>query len=120
MAQTGVPTSRDPAVATSGASTDWPVQAADTIERVVGSVRDKTTGPALTIARAVVYGVLGAILGLTALTVLTIGLVRLVNAYLPSALFGDHHMWAADLIVGLVFCFVGMLLWSRRSKRPAT
>jgi hypothetical protein len=27
---------------------DWPAQMAESIERVVGSVRDKTTGPALT------------------------------------------------------------------------
>jgi hypothetical protein len=120
MADTGVPTSRDPALAAAGNAADWPVQAADTIERVVGSVRDKTTGPALTVARAIVYGLLGAILGLTALTLFTVGLLRLVNAYLPDALFGRHHMWAAHLVVGLVFCFVGLLLWSRRSKRPAS
>jgi hypothetical protein len=119
MAETGVPTSRDPALA-SASTADWPVQAADTIERVVGSVRDKTTGPALTVARGVVYGLLGAILGLAALTLLTVGLLRLVDAYLPASIFGRHHMWAAHLVVGLVFCIAGMLLWSRRSRRPAT
>ena len=46
---------------------DWPAQAADTIVRVVGQVRDRTTGPAITAARAVVFGLLAAILGTVAL-----------------------------------------------------
>ncbi|MEO7427847.1 MAG: hypothetical protein ABIY48_00540, partial [Acidimicrobiales bacterium] len=44
-------------------SGDWPAQAADTIERVVGSVRDKTTGPAITLARWVVYGTFALVVG---------------------------------------------------------
>jgi hypothetical protein len=50
--------------ATSGPD-EWPAQAADTIVRVVGSVRDKTTGPAVTAARGAVYGLLAAILATT-------------------------------------------------------
>ena len=37
-------------------TTDWPAQAADTIERAVQGVRDKTTGPAITVARWLVAG----------------------------------------------------------------
>ena len=58
---------------------DWPAQAADTIERVVGTVRDKTTGPALTVARAVVYGTFAALVGTACLVVLIIGAVRLLD-----------------------------------------
>ena len=58
---------------------DWPAQAADTIERVVGQVRDKTTGPALTAARAVVYGLFGGIVAIACLVVLIILLVRLLD-----------------------------------------
>ena len=42
---------------------DWPAQAADTIVSVVEKVRDRTTGPAITATRAVVFGLLAAMLG---------------------------------------------------------
>ena len=55
MSDARPPTTR-PAAAASAPSpdvdtTDWPAQAADTIERAVQGVRDKTTGPAITVAR---------------------------------------------------------------------
>ena len=90
---------------------DWPAQAADTIERVVGQVRDKTTGPALTTARGIVYGTFGGIIAIACLILLIIGAIRLIDSYLP----GD--VWAAHLILGLVFVVVGAVLWSRRRPR---
>ena len=35
---------------------EWPVQAADKIVETIATVRDKTTKPALTAARGLVYG----------------------------------------------------------------
>jgi hypothetical protein len=93
---------------------DWPAQAADTIERVVGSVRDKTTGPALTVARAVVYGAFATLVGTACLIVLLIGALRVIDSYLPDAVFGEDHMWAAYLILGLLLVIGGGVLWSRR------
>ena len=94
---------------------DWPSQAADTIERVVGTVRDKTTGPALTASRAVVYGLFAAIVGIAAVIVLTVLGVRIVDAYLPDAVFGETHTWAAHLLVGIVFTAAGLFAWARRT-----
>jgi hypothetical protein len=96
------------------ASGDWASQAADTIERAVGNVRDRTTGPAITVARAVVYGTFAVIVGIAALVLATIGAVRLIDNYLPSAAFGEEHTWAAYLIIGLVFVIAGVILWARR------
>jgi hypothetical protein len=93
---------------------DWAAQAADTIERVVGTVRDRTTEPALTVARGVVYGIFVFLVGVTALTLGTIGAFRLVNNYLPDAVFGEDHTWAAYLIIGLFFVGAGVVLWVRR------
>lgn len=95
---------------------DWPAQAADTIERVVGSVRDKTTGPALTVARGVVYGTFAALVGTACLVVLVIMAIRLLDSYLPDAVFGEDHMWAAYLILGVVFVVTGGVLWGRRHQ----
>jgi predicted metal-binding membrane protein len=97
---------------------DWPTQAADTIERVVGSVRDKTTGPALTVSRALVYGTFAVIVGLAAFVLAVIAAVRLLDSYLPDAVFGEDHTWAAHLITGLVFTIAGLFAWSKRTSRP--
>lgn len=96
-------------------TTDWPAQAADTIERVVGSVRDKTTGPAITAARWVVYGTFALLVGMAVLVLLAIAAVRLLDVYLPDAWVGEDHTWVAHLIVGLVFALVGMAMWSKRT-----
>jgi|SRR5918995_2575052 hypothetical protein len=115
MAQVGssVPRNRD-AARPAPPSGDWAAQAADTIERVVGSVRDRTTDPALTVARAVVYGTFAAFVGLAALVLGTIAAVRIVDSYLPDAVFGEDHTWAAYLVIGLVFVIAGAFLWTRR------
>lgn len=94
---------------------DWPAQAANTIERVVGSVRDKTTGPAITIVRGIVYGTFALLVGTMVAVLLAVAAVRALDAYLPSAVFGDEHVWAAHGIVGLIFTVLGALLWSKRT-----
>ena len=97
---------------------DWAAQAADTIERVVEQVRDKTTGPALTVARAIVYGAFGGIIAIACLVVLIIGAVRFVNTVLlPDSVFGVHHIWVAYLIVGLLLVIAGGVSWARRRPR---
>jgi uncharacterized membrane protein len=103
-----------------GAGDDWAAQIADSIEGLVGNVRDKTTGPLLTIAKAVVYGTFGAVVAVAVLILAIIALVRFIDAYLPSAVFGDQHTWAAYLLLGLIFSIVGVFLWSRRRAREQT
>jgi LPXTG-motif cell wall-anchored protein len=94
---------------------DWPAQAADTIERVVATVRDKTTRPALMVARAVVYGTFAALVGTACLALVIIASIRLLDSYLPDAVFGEDHIWAAYLILGLLLVALGGLLWRRRN-----
>jgi hypothetical protein len=125
MAQVSSSVRRNQDVATPAQpSGDWAAQAADTIERAVGNVRDRTTGPALTVARALVYGTFASLVGLAALVLATIAAFRLVDNYLPDSVFGEEHTWAAYLIVGLVFVVAGVVLWVRRygpglEDRPA-
>ena len=93
---------------------DWPVQATDTIVKVVGTASDKVTGPVTTAARAIVFGLFAAILGTAAIVLVSILLVRLLNNYLPDSVFGEEHVWAAHLLIGLVFSGVALWLWSKR------
>jgi hypothetical protein len=107
-----------PAVGPAVDSSDWPAQAADAIERTVGAVRDRTTGPAITVARGLVYGTFALLVGAAVVVVLAIAAVRALDAYLPDAVVGEDHTWAAHLVVGTVFSVLGMLLWRRRTRRP--
>src|SRR3712207_294691 len=102
MAQPG----RDVATRTDA---DWTVQTADTVERVVDSIRNKSTVPLTTVARALVYGLLAAFAGLTALVLLAIFLVRAVDL-----LTGKENVWIAHLAIGTVFLLAGVLLWRKR------
>jgi hypothetical protein len=100
----------EPEAGTGPAGGDWPAQAADLIVRVVGQVRDKTTGPAVTVARGVVYGLLAGLLGATAAILVAIGAVRGLDQIVGPT-------WLVHAIVGAVFVLAGAALWSKR--RPA-
>lgn len=91
---------------------DWPARAADTVERVVDTVRSKTTGPAIVISRVVVYGLVGLVLGIIAFVLLLISLMRVLDSYLPLG------VWLPDLIIGGVLGLVGLAMW--RKRRPAS
>ena len=88
---------------------DWPAQASDAVVRVVGSVRDKTTGPAVTAARALVYGLVAAVLGVAAIVLVVAAAVRALDAYVPN------DVWVVYAILGGASVLAGMFCWSRRT-----
>ena len=94
------------------AGQDWTVQAADTVERVVGAVRDKTTVPLTTVARALVFGLLAAVLGTATLVFLTIGLVRALDVYT-----GDGRVWIAHGSIGGIFTLAGLFLLRKATAK---
>lgn len=94
---------------------DWPAQAADAIVDQVGKIRDRTTGPAIKFSGYVVFGAFATLLGTVAFLLFVIGAVRLLDVYLPDAVFGETHMWAAYTILGTIFLLAG-LLTSRKMR----
>lgn len=96
----------------------WPADVAHRIESVVGTVRDKTTVPALRAAQALVYGVLLGVLGAALLVLTVIALVRLVDVYLPIHPIG-RRVWVVDAGASAIFLAIGMLAWRRRRPRSA-
>jgi len=92
---------------------EWPAQAADKIVETISTVRDKTTKPALTAARALVYGLLAAIVGTVALIVVLVLVVRLYANYVPG------NVW--PLYAGLaVLMIVGGSLLLKKANTPAS
>jgi LPXTG-motif cell wall-anchored protein len=90
---------------------DWTTDAVDTLERVVGVVRDKTVVPAQKATKAVVYGLLVAFLALTAFFMLSLAVFRGL-----VVLTGD--VWLAYLVLGGIFVLAGGFLWTRRNRNP--
>lgn len=90
---------------------DWPAKATEAIVEQIQKIRDKTTGPALTAAHWAVYAAFAIWLGTVALVVFVIGGVRALDAYLPDAVFGETHMWAAHTVMGSVLLLGGLILY---------
>jgi hypothetical protein len=105
-----------------GPSADWPVQATDSIVRVVDSVRDKTTGPVLNATRWVIYGLVLALLAVPVAVLLLVGVMRLSEGLL--LLVGQHFewswlhdpMWIVYLFYGGIFTLVGLVLWGKADR----
>lgn len=91
--------------------TDWASDAADTVEQVVSTVRDRTVEPAQAAARYIVYGLVAAVLVATALMMLAIAVFRLLNVVLP--------VWASYLVLGGILVLGGVLCWALRRPRAA-
>ena len=90
---------------------DWTVQAADTIERVVVGIREKTSVPLTTVVRVVVFGLLAAVMGLVIGVFGAIVVVRMLTAY---AFRGE--VWASYLVVGGIFVLPGVFLLRKASS----
>ena len=89
---------------------EWPRKAADAVDLVVDTIHDKAIRPALLAARAVVFGILVAVLALLVLVLLSVGLVRLLDVYA----FGGR-VWISYAVLGGIFSLAGLLAWSRRT-----
>jgi hypothetical protein len=86
-------------------------RALDTIDSVVATVNDRAVRPAIVAARAIVFGVIIAVIGITVLIVFCIGFIRVTTIL-------GHRVWASYMGLGLIFSAVGAFLYSRRGVPP--
>ena len=97
---------------------DWPTEVAGRVDSLVGSIRDKTTVPATTAARAVVFGLVVGVLGAALGILMVIALVRLLDVYLPFHPVG-RRVWVVDGAASAIFLGSGAFIWRRRRPRRA-
>lgn len=95
---------------------NWAADLAETVERVVGNVRDKTTNNIVMAARAVVFGLLGFILGLFVLVLALVTLMRGLQSLLELGMSWPRAVYVSYFIVGGICCLGGMFLM--RKRRP--
>ena len=98
---------------------NWATNLADTVERVVGTVREKTTDNVVKAARIIVFGLLGAFLGLTALVLLVIITTRALQALLDFAVTPARAVYISYFIVGGICCLLGVFLMKKRHSSDA-
>jgi len=89
---------------------DWAAQATDTVEQVVGLIRDRTVVPAKTASRAIVFGLLTAFFIATAV-------VLVVIAFFRGVFIITGRVWGAYFIVGGILILAGAFCWVMRSPR---
>jgi hypothetical protein len=93
---------------------NWAADIADTIERVVSTVRDRTTKPLVTASRAIVFGLLAAILGVVAVILLIVVATRATQALLDIWFRHEVSVYLSYFIVGGIICLGGMFVLSKR------
>ena len=98
---------------------NWAPDLADTVERLVGTVREKATKPVVHAARGVVFGVLAGILAVVAITLLLIAATRGLQALLDLAVGWSTAVYLSYFIVGGILCLAGLLLLTRRPPPDA-
>jgi hypothetical protein len=86
-------------------------RALETIDTVVATVNDKAIRPAIVAARGIVFGVIIAVVAITVVVLFCIGFIRLTT-------IAGHRIWASYMVLGLLFCAAGAILYSRRGVPP--
>lgn len=106
--------------ATDGSLTDgddWPAKASATIVHYVGTVRDRTTGPALVASRYAVYVLAMALIGIVLAVLLLLLLVRVLVAATGELPFVDQgETWLAYYLLGAIFVLGGAILWRKKES----
>ncbi len=111
--------------AADGGGSDWPAQATEAIVGLVDTVREKVNGPATSVARGIVYGTLGAIVGLATLVLVLVVLFRGFDVGIDALLdLADidrrgRSTWITHLLFGLLLVVPGALLWRKGTRSPA-
>lgn len=98
---------------------NWAADVTDKIVDTVDKVRDRTTKPIVLLARGLVFGLLSAFLGITALTLFLIATSRALINLVEWPFDHDTAVWVSYLVLGGALCLVGALCMIRRQSREA-
>lgn len=90
---------------------EWATGALDKLDELIAKVRSNTTERLVKVARVVVYGLFGAIMGITAVLLAVIAGVRGLDELIPGP------VWSAYLLLGAIFTAAGAFLWSKKTPK---
>ena len=101
---------------------NWAPNLAGTVERVVGTVRDKVTAKAVTAVRALVFGIIIGFAALAALVILVILGTKLIQRVVNIGgwIDADSSVWVSYMVIGALCTLTGLWCMSKRSARAAS
>lgn len=91
---------------------DWADEVMGRIDGVVDTIHDKAITPIMTVVRAMVFGIVIALMVTAAVILLSMALVRILNNYVTG-----HTIWITYAILCVVFFVIGLVLWSQRKVK---
>ncbi len=94
---------------------NWASDTTDTLVRLIGTVREQTTTKAVFAARALVFGIIAAFLGVFILVIAIIGIMRGLQSLLDLAVNEAQSVYLSYFIVGGILCLGGLLLFKKRN-----
>ncbi len=94
---------------------NWATETTDLVVSYIDLVRSKTTQNIVYAARAVVFGLIGVIVGVFALVIALVMLMRGLQSLLELATTWERAVYLSYFIVGGVFTIAGIVLFKRRN-----
>lgn len=88
---------------------DWTTDLLDRLDHYIDLVRSNTTDRLVRVARLLVFGLIGAIVGAMAAVLALIALVRILDVILP------REVWLPYVVLGAIFLGLGLFFWSKRT-----
>jgi hypothetical protein len=98
---------------------NWADETTDTVVRLVGNVRDKTTTPLVYAARGLVFGIIAVFLGVFAAIITVIMATRGAQTALDNVLDHDQSVYVSYLAVGTILSLVGLWLFRKRNANAS-
>lgn len=94
---------------------NWASEVSDQVTRVVGTVRDRATNQVIVAVRAVVFGLLGLMLGVVLVTLFLIASTRGLQSLLDLGMGWDTAVYVSYYIMGGVLVLAGWIAMSLKS-----
>lgn len=95
---------------------DWAESTTDQVVTLVETVKAKTTRPTVMAARGLVFGILAAFLGMFALVLLIITLLRALEVgVFEHVMDQSQAVYTSYFVVGGIFSLIGLFLFKKRN-----
>src|SRR4051812_13102192 len=93
---------------------NWASDLADIIDRYVGQVRSTVTNRAVTVLRALVFGIIIVIIAPVAVTLVVILGTKSLQRLIATATDHNSAVWISYMLIGAILVIAGSVMMSRR------
>ena len=98
---------------------NWADETTDTVVRLVGNIRDKTTTPLVYAARGLVFGIIAVLLGVFAVIIALVMATRGAHEALSNWFDHERSVYVSYLAVGTILSLIGLWLFRKRNANAS-